>query len=65
MTNTDLFAKTATPQEVAKRGYKAMLEGKLDVVAGLTTSQKLTMSMLKFMSKKLMLEQVYKLQQEK
>lgn len=47
MTNTDLFAKTASPQEVAKRGYNAMLEGELDVVAGLTTSQKLTMNMLK------------------
>ena len=65
MTNTDLFAKTATPQEVAKKGYNAMLKGELDVVAGLTTSQKLTMNMLKFMPKKLMLEQVYKLQQEK
>ena len=42
-----------------------MIKGKLDVVAGLTSSQKVTMSMLKFMPKKLMLKQVYQMQQEK
>ena len=31
----------------------------------LTSSQKVTMSMLKFMPKKLMLKQVYQMQQEK
>lgn len=65
MSKTPLFAKTASPQSVAKAGYDAMLKGQLDVVAGLTTSQKATMSMLKFMPKKLMLKQVYEMQQEK
>lgn len=65
MSKTPLFAKTASPQSVAKAGYDAMLKGQLDVVAGLTASQKATMSMLKFMPKKLMLKQVYQMQQEK
>ena len=53
MSKTAVFKKTANPYEVAKEGYDAMIKGKLDVVAGLTSSQKVTMSMLKFMPKKL------------
>ena len=65
MNDTPAFAKTTSPKNVAKTGYEAMLEGKLDVVAGLTPTQKATFSMLKFMPKKLMLKQVYQLQQKK
>lgn len=65
MSNTAVFANTATPQNVAKSGYEAMLKGKLEVVAGVTPMQKATVGMLKFMPKKLMLKQVYQLQQEK
>lgn len=65
MSNTAVFAKTSSPKVVAKDGYNAMLKGELDAVAGLTTSQKATMSMLKFMPKKLMLKQVYQMQQKK
>lgn len=65
MTKTAIFAKTVSPHDVAKEGYEGMLKGKLDVVAGLSTSQKATMSMLKFMPKKLMLNQVYQFQQVK
>ena len=65
MSNTAVFAKTSSPKVVAKDGYNAMLKGELDAVAGLTTSQKVTMSMLKFMPKKLMLKQVYQMQQKK
>lgn len=65
MSKTAVFKKTANPYEVAKEGCDAMIKGKLDVVAGLTSSQKVTMSMLKFMPKKLMLKQVYQMQQEK
>ena len=65
MSKTAVFKKTANPYEVAKEGYDAMIKGKLDVVAGLTSSQKVTMSMLKFMPKNLMLKQAYQMQQEK
>lgn len=65
MSNTPLFAKTVSPQGVAKAGYDAMLEGKLDIIAGVTASQRVMIGMSKFMPKKLMLEQIYQLQQEK
>lgn len=65
MSNTPLFAKTVSPQGVAKAGYDAMLEGKLDIIAGITASQRIIMGMSKFVPKKLMLKQVYQLQQEK
>lgn len=65
MSNTAVFAKTVSPKDVAKEGYNAMLKGELDVIAGVTASQKVMMGMLKFMPKKLMLKQVYQLQQEK
>ena len=65
MGNTAVFAKTVSPQGVAKEGYEAMLKGELDVIAGVPAPQKVMMGMLKFMPKKLMLKQVYQLQQEK
>lgn len=65
MSNTAVFAKTVSPQDVANKGYDAMLKGELDVIAGVTASQKVMMGMLKFLPKKLMLKQVYQLQQEK
>jgi len=65
MSNTPLFAKTGSPHVVAKEGCSAMLQGKLDIIAGVTASQKVMMSMLQFMPKKLMLKQIYQIQQEK
>ncbi|WP_238917838.1 hypothetical protein [Clostridium sp. YIM B02555] len=63
MSNTPLFAKTVSPHIVAKDGYNAMLQGKLDIIAGVTVPQKVMMSMLQFMPKKLMLKQIYQIQQ--
>jgi len=65
MSNTPLFAKTVSPYVVAKEGYDAMLKGKLDVIAGVTASQSLMLSMLSFIPKKVMLKQIYQMQQEK
>lgn len=65
MSNTAVFAKTVSPQDVAKAGYNAMLEGKLDIIAGVPAHQKVIMGMLKFMPKKLMLKQIYQMQQKK
>ncbi|NSB44929.1 hypothetical protein B0P06_004700 [Clostridium saccharoperbutylacetonicum] len=42
-----------------------MLQGKLDIIVGVTASQKAMMSMLQIMPKKLMLKQIYQIQQEK
>jgi short-subunit dehydrogenase len=65
LANTPLFAKTVSPYGVAKAGYDAMLEGKLDIISGVTASQKVMLSMLGFIPKKVMLKQIYQMQQEK
>lgn len=65
MSNTLIFAKTVSPKDVAQAGYDSMLKGELDVIAGVPTPQKVIIGMLKFMPKKLMLKQIYQMQQEK
>ncbi|UJH68772.1 SDR family NAD(P)-dependent oxidoreductase [Allomuricauda sp. SCSIO 65647] len=63
MDKTDLFDKTVSARSVAKDGYDGMLNGKLDVVSGLRTNQKLMMKMIPFMPKKMLLKQIRKLQE--
>lgn len=65
MSNTPLFAKTVSPQYIANAGYNAMIKGKLDIITGVTPSQKVSIGMLKFMPKKLVLKQIYQIQQNK
>lgn len=59
---TELFKQTASARSVAEDGYAGMLAGKLDVISGLTFSQKLTMALLPFIPKKMLLKQVYNIQ---
>jgi len=63
MDKTELFNKTASAKSVAKDGYEGMLKGKLDVVSGLTGSQKLMMAMIPFMPKKMILKQIRQMQE--
>ena len=63
MDKTVLFKNTASARSVAEAGYNAMLAGKLDVIAGVTTAQKLTMRLLPFLPKKLLLKQVRQMQE--
>ena len=65
MDKTALFAKTASPKKVAEDGYKGMLKGKLDVVSGLSVSQKIMIAFIPFLPKKMLLKQVHKLQKTK
>ncbi len=65
MDKTDLFSKTTSAKKVAEDGYKGMLNGKLDVVSGLTGSQKVMMAMIPFMPKKTLLKTVRKMQELK
>ena len=58
MDKTSLFAKTASARSVAQDGYDGMIKGKLDVISGLTFSQKLMMAMLPFFPKKMLLKSV-------
>ncbi|WP_435624293.1 SDR family NAD(P)-dependent oxidoreductase [Flagellimonas sp.] len=65
MDKTDLFDKTVSAKSVATDGYKGMLEGKLDVISGLTTSQKIMMKMIPFTPKKVILKQIRQMQEVK
>jgi len=65
MDKTDLFKKTVSAKSVAEDGYKGMLKGKLDVISGLTFSQKVMMATLPITPKKLILKQVKGMQKTK
>lgn len=65
MNNTGVFANPVSPATVAKEGYEGMLGGKLDVISGLSTSQRLMMATISFAPKKMLLKQVYDLQVKK
>lgn len=63
MDKTNLFEKTVSARSVASDGYQGMLKGKLDVVSGLTTSQKIMMRMIPFTPKKMLLKQIREMQE--
>lgn len=63
MDKTELFKSTFTAEEVANTGYKAMLNGDLDVLAGVTFAQKLLMKSVAITPKKVLLTQVRKMQE--
>ena len=48
---------------VAEDGYNGMITGKLDVVSGLTFSQKIMMKSIPFTPKKMILKQIRQMQE--
>jgi short-subunit dehydrogenase len=65
MDKTEMFKKTVTAHSVAIDGYNGMLHGKIDVISGLTTSQKVMMAAIPFMPKKMVLKQIRQMQEVK
>lgn len=65
MDKTGLFEKTVSAKSVAQDGYKGMLEGKIDVVSGLSFRQKIMMKMIPFTPKKIILKQIKEMQRRK
>lgn len=63
MDKTDMFKKTASSRSVAEDGYNGMLKGKLDVISGLTFSQKLLTSLIPVTPKKIILKQIRSMQE--
>jgi short-subunit dehydrogenase len=63
MDKTALFDKTFSALEVAQAGYDGMLKGKLDVIAGVTFSQRMMLGMLPFTPKKMVLKQIRQAQE--
>lgn len=65
MDQTEMFKQAASAEKVAQDGYKGMLEGKIDVISGLTFSQKILTKLLGFVPKKFVLKQVRQMQEVK
>ena len=51
--NAKMFNKPMDPYNVAKKGYEAMIKGKLNVLAGLSFTQKIFMKMMNLFPKKM------------
>jgi short-subunit dehydrogenase len=62
MDKTSMFSKTVSSRSVAEAGYDGMLKGKLDVISGLSITQKILIGMLPFLPKKMKLKTVRKMQ---
>lgn len=60
---TKLFAQAVSSRSVAQDGYEAMMKGQLDVISGLTFSQKLMMWSVPFTPKKMLLANIRKMQE--
>lgn len=63
MEKTDLFKNAFSARGVAQDGYDGMVQGKLDVISGVTGSQKMMQYMLPFIPKKTLLAQIKKMQE--
>ena len=65
MANTKLFEKTVSPVAVAKAGFEGMMRGKLTVFGGVSFVQRLFVSLSAVLPKKLLMNQIYDIQQMK
>jgi len=63
MDKTSLFDQTATSKDVAQTGYDAMINGDMDVKAGLRFFQKAMLAAIPLTPKKVLLKMVEKMQQ--
>ncbi len=63
MDKTSLFANTVSAKSVALDGYQGMLDGKLDVVSGISFGQKILMAIVPFLPKKILLKQIRQMQE--
>lgn len=62
MDKTAIYKKPASAAEVAKTGYEAMLNGTIEVIAGLPLSQKIELALIPFIPKKQLLQRINKQQ---
>lgn len=63
MDKTNLFSNTSSAKDVAREGYNGMMEGKLNVIAGVTFSQRMMMGMAPVLPKKMLLRQIRQMQE--
>ena len=62
LSSTQLFGHAVSREGVAKAGYEGMIEGKLNIAAGLTAAQKPFMKLAPMLTKKMLMNNVYKMQ---
>ncbi|KXX70845.1 SDR family oxidoreductase [Flammeovirga sp. SJP92] len=62
MDKTSIYRKPASANDVARDGYQAMLEGKLEIISGLPWSQRMQLSITPLLPKKMVVEMVRKQQ---
>ncbi len=65
MDKTSLFDNTYSAKMVAEDGYKSMMKGKLNKIAGVSFSQRLMMAFIPFSPRKMVLKQVRNMQEFK
>jgi short-subunit dehydrogenase len=65
MDKTEMFKRPVSARSVAEDGYNGMLNGKLDVISGLTFSQKMLTAMVPLTPKKMLLKQIRQMQEVK
>jgi len=65
MDKTEMFKDAASAYSVALDGYNGMIKGKLDVISGLTTMQKIMIGSIPFSPKKMVLKMTRQLQEVK
>lgn len=65
MDKTSMFEQAASARNVAEEGYNGMLNGKLDIISGLTFIQKAMINMVPITPKKMILKQIRQMQEVK
>lgn len=65
MNKTDMFKNAANVNTVAQDGYNAMIQGKLDVISGVSFPQKIMLKSIPILPKKFALSTIRKMQEVK
>lgn len=65
MDKTALFKDAAKASDVANDGYKAMINGDLEIISGVSFAQKMLLKAIPFSPKKVLLSQIRKIQEPK
>lgn len=63
MDKTNLFKKASSARKVAGDGYNAMLKGRLNVISGVSFSQKMQLPLIPLMPKRMVMKMVRKMQE--
>ncbi|MCJ2182546.1 SDR family oxidoreductase [Novosphingobium sp. 1949] len=64
MQRLDLFAHASSARVVAQEGYEAMLAGKLEIITGMTRTQRQLVRLLPFLPRRAVLRMIRKMQSE-